>query len=120
MEHNYNLTADIAYIIGFLQFLDMWPGSPHPKHSRCSFGSLGFVHILETATEAAPQGGLRHRLSPALLDEFLPHREQVLEDFLSNTACLSLNCQPGDVLPVTDSGEPEHPVDCLGGARQGH
>ncbi|WP_233582418.1 RCC1 domain-containing protein [Corallococcus sp. CA053C] len=43
--------------------------------------SLGFTHTSEI-TETGPEG-VRFRLSPAVLDVFLPHRKAVLEEFLN-------------------------------------
>jgi hypothetical protein len=54
--------------------------------------SLGFVHAAENQTEAAtdgPSGSLRYVISPALINQFLPRRETVIETFLnapSNTS----------------------------------
>jgi hypothetical protein len=47
--------------------------------------SLGFVHIAENQTEAAadgPAGSLRYVISPALVNVFLPRRQQVMQLFL--------------------------------------
>ncbi|WP_224365140.1 hypothetical protein [Hyalangium versicolor] len=46
--------------------------------------SLGFTHTSEL-TDPGPDGP-RHRLSPALVGTFLPHRKEVLDTFLS-AAC---------------------------------
>jgi hypothetical protein len=45
--------------------------------------ALGFVHVSERETDTV-DGVTRFRLSPALVDHFLPHRKQVVEDFLNN------------------------------------
>ncbi|MBT5218727.1 MAG: hypothetical protein HOM16_04480 [Woeseia sp.] len=49
--------------------------------------SLGFVHIHEQLTEQI-NGADHFRISPALADEFLPHRERIFESYLGS------NCQP--------------------------
>ena len=57
--------------------------------------SLGFVHVHELLTETI--NGTEHfMISPALRDEFIPHRERVFESYLRE-ACQS--CQ----LPLTRS-----------------
>lgn len=43
----------------------------------------GFVHVDERTIETV-DGVERFLLSPALVDEFLPHRKNVMEDFLEN------------------------------------
>lgn len=43
----------------------------------------GFVHVDERSIEVV-DGVERFLLSPALIDVFLPHRKQVMEDFLEN------------------------------------
>lgn len=45
--------------------------------------ALGFVHVTERATETTVDGLVRFQISPALIDHFLPKRQQVLEDFLN-------------------------------------
>ena len=45
--------------------------------------SQGFTHVSERDPEAAPEGGLRFRVSPALTNVFLPHRKTVLASFLT-------------------------------------
>ncbi|MGH7963418.1 MAG: hypothetical protein ACRERD_16620, partial [Candidatus Binatia bacterium] len=45
--------------------------------------SLGFTHVTERETETV-DGQIRFRISDALLNVFLPHRKQVLEDYLNN------------------------------------
>ena len=58
--------------------------------------SLNFVHVHEQLTESI--NGTEHfRISPALKDEFLPHRERVFE------ACLGADCQSCQ-LPLTNRG----------------
>jgi hypothetical protein len=44
--------------------------------------SLSFVHVTERQTEVVA-GSVRYVISPALTNAFLPHREQVMEDFLT-------------------------------------
>jgi hypothetical protein len=45
--------------------------------------STGFTHVNEAATEVVG-GATRFVISPALTDAFLPHRKEVMEDFLNN------------------------------------
>jgi hypothetical protein len=47
--------------------------------------SLGFVHVSERDPETTIDGVVRFRISPALIGDFLPKRQQVLEDFLNET-----------------------------------
>jgi hypothetical protein len=50
--------------------------------------SLGFVHVTENQTEAAPDGpagSQRYVISPALVNVFLPRRQQVLQLFLGGS-----------------------------------
>ncbi|WP_338863372.1 hypothetical protein [Myxococcus stipitatus] len=56
--------------------------------------SLGFTHISE-ATENGPEG-TRFRISPALLNVFLPHRKAVLEEYLSRPRPCHNVCNPGN------------------------
>lgn len=51
--------------------------------------SLGFTHVTERETEVV-DGEARYLLSAALLDEFLPHRKQVFEDYLNDCLVLKL------------------------------
>jgi hypothetical protein len=45
--------------------------------------ALGFVHVSERDSESV-DGVTRQRISDALVNEFLPHRKVVVEDFLNN------------------------------------
>jgi hypothetical protein len=45
--------------------------------------SLGFTHVSEREIEEA-DGVTRFKISPALVDVFLPKRQQILEDFLTD------------------------------------
>ena len=45
--------------------------------------SLGFTHVTERETEVV-SGEVRYRISDALTTQFLPAREQILEDFLND------------------------------------
>ena len=45
--------------------------------------SLGFVHVSERDPETTTDGVVRFRISPALIGDFLPKRQQVLEDFMN-------------------------------------
>jgi hypothetical protein len=45
--------------------------------------ALGFVHVTERETETI-DGVTRQRISDALVNEFLPHRKSVIEDFLND------------------------------------
>jgi hypothetical protein len=53
--------------------------------------SQRFTHVSES-TETGPDG-LRHRISPALTNVFIPHRKAVFETFL-NAACGDGVCNP--------------------------
>ena len=46
--------------------------------------SLGFTHVTERETEVVG-GVVRYRLSDALINDLLPRRTQILQDFLSDT-----------------------------------
>ncbi len=46
--------------------------------------SMGFTHVSEL-TDAGPDGP-RHRISPALVNVFIPHRKAVLDAFLATAA----------------------------------
>lgn len=51
--------------------------------------SLGFVHCTENQTEASPDGpagSLRYVISPALINQFLPRRKQVIDEFLGGSS----------------------------------
>jgi hypothetical protein len=61
--------------------------------------SLGFVHVSERDTEVV-DGQTRFRISDALIQQFLPKREQVMEDYLNETLV-----------------KPPKPKDPLGGRR---
>ena len=45
--------------------------------------SLGFTHVTERDTEVV-DGQERFKISPALLNVFLPQRQQIMEDYLNN------------------------------------
>jgi hypothetical protein len=46
--------------------------------------SLGFTHVSERDVDLEIVGGVtRFKISPALMDQFLPHRKQVAEDYLN-------------------------------------
>jgi hypothetical protein len=45
--------------------------------------SLGFTHVTERETEVV-DGQERFKISPALLNVFLPQRQQIMEDYLNN------------------------------------
>jgi len=76
--------------------------------------SLGFVHVSERFTDTI--GGSEHfRISPALEDVFIPHRESVFERYLEKVACsdcssLSLDSEDGLFTPALE------PVPVEGGA----
>jgi hypothetical protein len=55
----------------------VWPASP-----------IRFVHVTERATEPGPDG-LRWAISAGLRDVFLPHRRNVLEQYLATQAAAS-------------------------------
>jgi alpha-tubulin suppressor-like RCC1 family protein len=51
--------------------------------------SFGFVHVFEEPTEISPDGpagARRFPLSPAMTTEFLPHRLDIMRNFLANPA----------------------------------
>ncbi len=60
-------------------------------------GSLGFVHVSERDTDII-NAGLHFKISPALENVFIPHREDVFEDYLAGLPCR--RCMS---LPLTDS-----------------
>lgn len=76
--------------------------------------SLGFVHVSEEFTENG-QFGPRFPISDGLSLLFLPHRRQVLETFLAQTACDACNNKPFLPPGVTD---PDGMT--VGGPRSGH
>jgi hypothetical protein len=51
--------------------------------------SLGFTHVTERATEVV-DGSTRYALSDALNQAFLPHRQQLLEEYLDRTLLVRL------------------------------
>jgi hypothetical protein len=46
--------------------------------------SLGFTHVTERAVEVV-DGQERFDISAALREVFLPHRKQIMENYLNNT-----------------------------------
>ena len=44
---------------------------------------LGFTHVTERATEVV-DGQIRFLISPALLEVFIPQRQQIMEDYLNS------------------------------------
>ncbi|UXI70145.1 hypothetical protein [Tahibacter amnicola] len=62
-------------------------------HDQTFPASVGFVHVAENQFESGPDG-TRFMTSPALKDVFLPHRKNVLEAFLSQTAELPRCAMP--------------------------
>lgn len=65
--------------------------------------SLGFTHISEQ-TDPGPDGP-RHRISPALVTTFLPHRQAVLETFL-NASCGDSVCDAWETRSVCSTDCP--------------
>lgn len=68
--------------------------------------SAGFVHTLEFAStqEDCGDGNLDcFRISPALRDSFLPHRKQVMDDFLNSGPCCE---SAGGITPSPIGVEP--------------
>ena len=45
--------------------------------------SIDFTHVTEREPETV-DGQVRFRISNALINEFLPHRKQILEDYLND------------------------------------
>lgn len=86
--------------------------------------SLGFVQITEEFTENGPLGP-RFALSDAVVNAFLPHRKQVLEDFLETAACSQCENpglqggQPPDPSKFAPDG-PDAPGLTLGGPPRAH
>lgn len=87
--------------------------------------SLGFVHVGEDFTVEGPFG-TRFPLSDALRFVFLPHRKQVLENFLAETSCAPCTQKtldlfgtpsPKKFLPPGFSSTADM---TLGGPRSGH
>ncbi|UXI70150.1 hypothetical protein [Tahibacter amnicola] len=77
-------------------FADIGGGQPNWP------GTLGFVHVTEQFTETGPDGE-RFPISQALTDVFLPHRQNVLRDYLNSRASL-----PRCDVPCKDSaGRPQ-------------
>jgi hypothetical protein len=77
--------------------------------------SLGFVHVSERNTDVI-NSALHFRISPALDQVFIPHREQVFEGYLADLPCL--RCVG---LPLTGSGSDDFilmPPSPLGSAAQ--
>jgi hypothetical protein len=89
----------------------VWPASP-----------IRFVHVTESggATETGPNGP-RWAISAGLRDVFLPHRREVLEQYLASSAAASslasaieptlagqaLHIDPGTILTVAQSLDPQ-------------
>jgi hypothetical protein len=69
---------------------------------------LGFTQITEQFPTAGPEGGVRFRISPALIGTFLPHRTQVLESFLNAPP----SCPPTPLLASSSASR----TSTLGGA----
>jgi hypothetical protein len=65
--------------------------------------SLGFVHVAEQ-TDPGPFGP-RFRISPALVNVFLPHRKAVIETYL-NSSCGDAVCQPWETPAVCSADCP--------------
>jgi len=65
--------------------------------------SLGFVHISEQ-TEPGPDGP-RFRISPALVNVFIPHRRAIFETFL-NDSCGDGVCNPWETKSVCSTDCP--------------
>jgi hypothetical protein len=59
------------------------PGVPGIGGGLVWPASLGFTHVTEQQSEPG-DGDDRFRISPALVNDFLPVRKQVLDDFLNN------------------------------------
>jgi len=51
--------------------------------------SLGFTHVTERETEMV-DGETRYLLSDALVEQFLPHRKEVLDEYLNHSLVLAL------------------------------
>ena len=77
-------------------------------------GSLGFVHVSERDTDVI-NAGLHFRISPALENVFIPHRETVFEDYLAGRPCLRCTSLPltgsdsNDFIPASTTGAAPQP-----------
>lgn len=86
--------------------------------------SLGFVQISEEFSDQGPFGP-RFALSSAVLDVFLPHRKQAMENFLETAACSACEnpglqgTQPLDPKAFAPEG-PDAPGLTLGGPPRSH
>ena len=69
--------------------------------------SLGFTHVSESSTEVLPDGRAGFLISPALAEEFLPHREVVFERFLRHRPCRRDHCP---VVSGLDAGGGPGPI----------
>lgn len=71
--------------------------------------SAGFTHTFELATEPCGDDGQEcFPISSALSESFLPHRAQVMEDFLADTPCQGPVCQgPAAPSPLAPQDVPQ-------------
>ena len=70
--------------------------------------SAGFTHTNEFVTEPCGEGQQCFVLSDALTSSFLPHRKQVLENFLAQTPCGAPSCtQPQAAHSLSPSDLPQ-------------
>ncbi len=78
--------------------------------------SLGFVHVTEQFTETI-DGSEHFGISPALEQVFIPHREEVFENYLDDVSCSdcrSVALEPGgpeELVPVLIATEDGVPVE---------
>ncbi len=70
--------------------------------------SAGFTHTMEFTTEPCGDEGQEcFPISSALSESFLPHRVQVMEEFLAGTSCEGLVCESqGAPAPLAPKGVP--------------
>ncbi len=75
--------------------------------------SAGFTHTMEFATESCGEDQECFAISDALTESLLPHRKQVMEDFLAATPCDAMACGvsyalapsgPDDVISALEPG----------------
>ena len=69
--------------------------------------STAFVHTEENVLETGPDGA-RHKISEALTDLFLPARKTVLVDFINDTRCQKLVCDPVAITPSLISAKADN------------
>jgi hypothetical protein len=70
--------------------------------------SAGFTHTAEFDIQPCGNGQVCFGISDALESSFLPHRKQVMEDFLAQTPCGDLVCtEPQQIQPLLPADVPQ-------------